>query len=998
MSPSRYDQLQPGPSSGQPIVRSVFTCPSVTSFPGSYSSNVRSAPSVIAVPARESLKHSACRLVATHDGRKCNLITHSPMPGGSDDGEISSAEPQPVKVARCRISFDKDLGAVALAIPGRKNEDINNDDSVDNAGPILFVADVVGRLWRSKSCKTSALAYSEGHIDTKADNGDAVGDNGPFEMIECSGKTISGRKVRRCLPLGVDLMSIRPRMGRPNETATDGTFLVAAGSQSIHPPAIVYVPNDITANVLVEEVAGTEASQIVSVLFVSRGSVGNAWKRLLSGHHHHSMLGASPGFVSQADAAVLFGMSDGSIYCALVSSVYANDEGKQVTSFNIEPAVPIARLHPQQSIVSLFLAPKGTSSTCCQSPDSLLVCVGCLGTVAVLDWTSTESSSSVFVSTSGALPRMNTWTSAAPFQSYHSTNSDTSIDRLGSRGGVTFAILATCDDGSTYTRQLTLKKSNGYCKLIAMQTARRLAIRKDVASASTLCVPNNNTNNVDGIYLFTFKGSLLGLHVVEENTILRAAAKGKSSASDCAVVSLKRLCEASLDTRVGPLRKVGTNENVVNAMTETRNAERIMSLNPENSSLGNDSGADSAQVKRNWFRTSHFHQSMLADAIASQKGLGKDLAPLFFEENGDRAKRTKVTYSGATRNHCSYLDNSGDHGYMQEASLWNRRAFFVNASLTITFEQSIDAGILMMHHGERISNGRKRKIVPSLMPVGLAGSARSMQNCIGKRKQFSNGERDVFGLVAPAKIDLPARWSTLDDVVSGMLENDSPTSRETVGRNVGGVYLANTERSMIKGDSAVRTGKNACSTRMANQSIFLSTDSAIAKRLSREGSNSDGITLTGKRMYGIDSVSLAVEAQQSNDSCRNLRYSVETSNAGTKEYVFSVCSTLPLLRSCIVGMLARRLEAPGHQASFPDLSELEAANLLDSYHQAVKNPRTKKMARYLATKAGECLAALKSDGEDDANNNGKGSSLLLVDTAAVMTLYNQLRAIPLPLG
>ena len=922
------------------------------------------------------------------------MITHSPMPGGSDDGEISPAEP--IKVARCRISFDKDLGAVALAMPGHKNKDNNDDDTVNNAGPILFVADVVGRLWRSTSRNTSALAYSEGHIDTKADNSDAAGDNGPFEMIECSGKTISGRKVRRCLPLGVDLMSIRPRMGRLNDDATDGTFLVAAGSQSIQSPAIVYVPNDIAANVLVEEVAGTEAMkcQIVSVLFVSRDSVGNAWKRLLSGHYH-SMLGASPGYVSQADSAVLFGMSDGSIYCALVSSVYANDEAKQVTSFNIEPAVPMARLQPQQSVISMFLAPKASSSTCCQSPDSLLVCVGCLGTVAVLDWTSTDSNNSVFVSTSDALPRLSTWTSAAPFQCYHSTKPDTSNDGRISRGSVKFTILATCDDGSTYTCQLTLKECNGYCKLIAMQTARRLPIRKDVASASTLCVPNN-TNNVDGMYIFTFKGSLLGFHVEEENKIQRAAANGKSFASDSAIVALKRLCEASLDTRVDPLREAGTNENVVNAMIETRNAERIISLNSESSSLGNDSGANSARVKSNWFRTSHVHQSMLADVIDSQQGMGKDLALLYFEENGDRGKRTKVTYAGATRNHCSSLDNFGDHGYIQGASLWNRRAFLVNASLASTFEQSIDAGILMVHHGERISNGRKRKFIPSLMPVGLAESAQFMQHCIGKRRQFSNGEHEVFGLVASAKIDLPARWSTLDDVVSGMLENDSPTSCDTVGRNAGGAYFANTERSLIKGDSAVRTGNNAGSKLwMANQSIFLSSHSAIAKSLSREGSTSDGVTLARKRMYGLDSVSLAAEAQQSNDSWRNLRYSIETSNAGTKEYV---CSTLPLLRSCIVGMLAKRLEAPGHQTSFPDLSELEAANLLDSYHQAVKNPRTKKMVRYLATKVGECLAALKSDGDDDANNNGKGSSLLLADATAVMTLYNQVRAIPLPLG
>ena len=139
----------------------------------------------------------------------------------------------------------------------------------------------------------------------------------------------------------------------------------------------------------------------------------------------------------------------------------------------------------------------------------------------------------------------------------------------------------------------------------------------------------------------------------------------------------------------------------------------------------------------------------------------------------------------------------------------------------------------------------------------------------------------------------------------------------------------------------------------------------------------------------LESISLeAVPSATDNDQgSTKIRYGVTPSSSESED----PRSILSLLRSCIVGMLAKRLAAPG-EASIP-VGEIEAATLLEAYRKAIKNPRTKKMAMYLVTKADEFLAKMKQKGTIEDDNDDEA-----FDVESVFLLYNQLRAIPLPLG
>lgn len=300
-----------------------------------------------------------------------------------------------------------------------------------------------------------------------------------------------------------------------------------------------------------------------------------------------------------------------------------------------------------------------------------------------------------------------------------------------------------------------------------------------------------------------------------------------------------------------------------------------------------------------------------------------------------------------------------------------------------------------------ISNVRVGTRVQDDAP-SFSNKKRKLQSLTGfsagraKSAEYSSdvrNEDEILGLVAANSnpdTGCPTRWSIYGDAVSEMLEDKEHDNLSISKPCTAGSSLVEAEGAMIQSEMLRRSEDNGKTQKhVTDQSILLSSCSAIAKKVAEkktfdlENGNASG---------GLGSVSIkAVPSVGSNDDSTRIRYGITSSRL---ESDGSTHPSLPLLRSCIVDLLAKRVSAPG-EASIP-LGEMEAATLLDSYHKAIKNPRTKKMAMYLVMKADELLSKMKRQPARSTEDCGDDDES--VDAESVYLLYNQLRAIPLPLG
>ena len=880
--------------------------------------------------------------------------------------------------------------------------------------PVLLVADVSGRLWRSRPKHTDpssparggGIAFAEGWLNV-GNNRDADTPtnfiNGPsFDMIQLK----AGRGRRRCLPLGVDQMSMCQASNDGGGTPPGQDILmVAAGSQSISPPSVVIVPNtnDVAdEEVIVEDIRGLEStqSQIVSTLLVSSNAIGVAsWRSLLRAMTESKDTVNAAGS-DDANSAVLLGTSDGSIYCSLVSVHVAvqqvGEEGsnrnrRKVESLHVTPAKQIHRMAPTQGVASMFLIPNEGSTKDSDIPPNVLVVVGRLGSVSVLNFSSVSSSLQsnmpLFSSKSTALPRIGTCTSACPYQHCRMGQ-----DAKKKRAEIT--IMAIFDDGSSYSCPLEIESVREVPVVPMLQNkspATRLPIRRDAAIAcSDLNVSMSGNETSSGIYVITFGGFLVGLRAeIQRQTGFQAdQPQVESKAPDGIMTALKRLCGASnMDTAIAKQSKsVSEKDGGISAIQETRDAGRMVSRKNASKYL-NTKSTDK------WLQTCHLQQPMLSDLVASQPSKTKDLPPLYYADH--KGVSTKVVYAGVVLNECTSLQRGkSPREVHQSANQWNSRPMISSSTLSCTFEHSTEEGAISIGMaGARIQDDeaptqskKKRKLqYLTGFPAGRAKSAYS----------DAKNEDDILGLVAANSnpdIALSAHRSALGDAMCEIFEAGEQNNPSTYQSCVVRSSFVEAEGAMIQSEMLGRYDDNGKAKEQAtDQSILLSSCSTIAKKITEKRTLNlkDGNSASG----GLESIFIDTvpSAASNDDGSKRVRYGTTSSRL---EPDGSNHSNLPLLRSCIVGLLAKRVSAPG-EASIP-LGEMEAATLLDSYHKAIKNPRTKKMAMYLVMKADELLSKMKQRESCTCTEDCAGDES--VDVESVYLLYNQLRAIPLPLG
>jgi hypothetical protein len=513
--------------------------------------------------------------------------------------------------------------------------------------------------------------------------------------------------------------------------------------------------------------------------------------------------------------------------------------------------------------------------------------------------------------------------------------------------------------------------------------ATRLPIRRDAAMAcSDLHMSGSHASSE--VYMFSFGGSLVGLRAeIQRQTGSSQVDQplGGSKASFEIMTALKRLCDATnMGTTAAKATKPGVGlDKGIGAIQETRDAARVVSRLE----------ISKCQDADKWFQTRHIQQAMLSDLVDSQPPATKDLAALYYiDRDGDSIK---VAYAGVALNECTSLQQRESSREVQESAFqWNGRPMVSSSTLSCTFEHLNKKGMCNVKVGTRIQDDhaptpskRKRKL-QSLTGFS-AGKAKSA---------YSDGrnEEEILGLVAgTSNLDrkFPPRWSSLADAISEMIEGkggDNISTGVAKPRTVGSCTVE-AEGAMILGEIFGRSGKTKVN--VTGHSILLSSCSAIAKKCMQKKT----LSLGDSSATGLDSISIeAVPTDACNgDGSTKLRYDTTPSRLELDD---SSSSTLPLLRLCIVDLLAKRVSAPG-EASIP-LGEMEAVTLLDSYHKAIKNPRTKKMAMYLVMKTDELLAKMKRQEGRSTENDGADGEPVYVES--VLLLYNQLRAIPLPLG
>ena len=1002
-------------------VRSLFTCPlhlqqphpSSTSVGSSNAASSVSTSAAISVAACQQTPDSSCRIVATHTANICHLISHAlPSNNNANDEEAQTAVGGPAKckdaesrVVRCRVAFDREVGAVAV--------------SNGNNSPVLLVGDVSGRLWMSRPKQVDSstedthkqgIAFAEGWLSTSVGSRDAatsvniVDDGPPFDMIQLK----PGRGHRRCLPLGVDQMSI---CQTPNDGGSsplgEGILMVAAGSKSMSPPSVIFVSNtndsDLDEEIIVQDIRGLESTraQIVSTLMVASDAVGApSWRSLLRAmtDSKNTINGVDS---AAANSAVFLGMSDGSIYCSLVSVATSQvceggSNRLQVESLRVTLAKQIHCMTSNQGVASMFLIPNEPSSKNNDMPTNLLAIVGRLGSISVLNYSLVSSplqtDAPLFISKSTALPRIGTCTSACPYQPCR-MEQDMKKERNE------FAIMTTFDDGSSYLCPLAIesfKQGPGVPMLQNRSPATRLPIRRDAAVACSdlnAGISGKEISTSSGVYIITFSGSLVGLRA-EIQGQTRSSQVDQSQdgikASDGIMTALKRLCDATnMDTTTaakGTKSGIGK-DGALGAIQETRDAGRVVSQQKSSRPQGKGGATNTDK----WFQTRHLQKPMLSDLVGSQPSSTEDLPPLYYvDHDGDSIK---VAYAGVTLNECTSLQQGKSFGDIHQfANQWNSRPMTCSSTLSCTFEHSTKMGVISnVRVGTRVQDdapslSNKKRKLQSLTDF-LAGRAKSAYS-----SDIGN-EDEILGLVAANSnpdTGFPKRWSIYGDAVSEMLEDKEHVKPSISKPCTVGSSLVEAEGAMIQSEMLGRSEDNGETKKhVTDQSILLSSCSAIAKKIAEKKK----VDLqNGNASGGLGSVSIeAVPSVGSNDDSTRIRYGITSSRL---ESDGSTHSSLPLLRSCIIDLLAERVSAPG-EASIP-LGEMEAATLLDSYHKAIKNPRTKKMAMYLVMKADELLSKMKR--QSDKSTEDCGGDDESVDAESVYLLYNQLRAIPLPLG
>ena len=957
--------------------------------------------------------------MATHTANVCHLISHTVPNSNSDDasGEHSqtgvggpakrNAADCNSRAARCRIAFDREVGAVAVS---------NGNDS-----PVLLVGDISGRLWRSRPKKEASsstgdidtrkpgIAFAEGWLTVGSRDADSpitnVDDGPSFDMVQQK----PGRGRRRCLPLGVDQMSICQTSNEHGGSSPlgQGILMVAAGSQSISPPSVIFVPNakddDTNEEIIAEDMRGLESTRgrIVSTLLVSSDAIGAAsWRNLLRAmtDSKDTINGVDS---ATANSAVFLGMSDGSIYCSLVSASPAarqvGEEGSnrrlRAESLRVTPAKQIHHMTPNQGVASMFLIPIESLAKVNGTPPNLLVIVGCLGSVSILNCSSVSSllqpDEPIFTSKSSALPRIGTCTSACPYQPCR-MEKDMKTER------VEFTIMTTFDDGSSCSCQLAVESFKRGARFPILQNrspVTRLPIRRDAAVAcSDLNAGIRGSEISKGVYIITFAGSLVGLQAkIQGRTSSSHVDQPRegSKASGGIMMALKRLCDATnVGTTTAKPAKAGVEmDGTLGAIQETRDAGRVVSQQNASKCQGKVGATNTDK----WFHTCHVQQPMLSDLVGSQPSPIEDLPPLYYvDHDGDSIK---VAYAGVTLNECTSLQDGKYSGDVhQSATQWNSRPMTCSSTLSCTFEHSTEKNSVsnmkisarIQDDGDALSLSNKKRKLQSLtdFPAGRAKSAYS---------DF-NHEDEILGLVAASSNPKKAflmRSIIFGDAISQMLEDRERDNLSMTKPRIVGSSLVEAEGAMIQDEILGRYGDDGKTKKhVTGQSILLSSCSAIAKKIAEkktvdlEDGNANG---------GLESVSIeAVPSGASNDDSTWIRYGTTSSRLESDGFTHS---SLPLLRSCIVDLLARRVSAPG-EASIP-LGEMEAVTLLDSYHKAIKNPRTKKMAMYLVMKADELLSKMKREQERSTEGCDDDEP---VDVESVYLLYNQLRAIPLPLG
>lgn len=929
-------------------------------------------------------------MVATHTENICHLISHTAEHSTAGAPATSSAAS---RVARCRIAFDREVGAVALAGGNRDTFNGKIDDGLES--PVLLVADVSGRLWRSQrggvSSTGGGIAFAKGWLDagrgadTPADKQDAPA----FDMVQL--KPGNGR--RRCLPLGVDRMSILICQQGPGGTSSaasnagsplgQGILLVATGSQSISPPVVTYVPNTNSSTnekVILEDIVGLDSGCIVSTLMVSKDAVGIVpWRRLLRAM-------ADPnddnGVDAAANAAVFLGTGDGSVYCSLVSFQHVGKEGPErpMDSMRTTPAKQIHRMAPTQAVSSMFLIPNAPLQTSSgPSLPNLLAIVGRLGSVSVLDFSSAASSDApLFISKSTALPHTGTCTSACSYR-HCRMEQDMKKERND------FTILATFDDGSSFSCPLEIESARqGPSVLQKRSPATRLPIRRD--AAVVLADPfKSDSETSNGVYMLTFGGALVGLRAETEHQV--ASSLEGSKVTGKITTALKRLCDATnIDTTTTKSSKFGIGHgNATGAIRETRDAGRLVSQQNASKWQSSDRDINTDQ----WFQTRHVQQPMLSDVVGSQPSATKDLAALYYADRDGES--IKVAYSGAALNECTPIqDGKSPQEVKQIANQWNRRPLMTSSTICCTFKHSTEK-----ETGSKVQIGTRTQDnngpSPSNTKRKLHALVGSPGACAAKSaySDARHNDDEILGLVTGILdgTDAPAaRWSVLGDAVCGIVEEIEQDRSSNKRARVVSANLEDVESAMIQNKMCGQTDdRGKTKQNVSGQSILLSSCSTIAKKIAQKKS----LALDGGAAGELESVSLEVVplATDNDQGSTKIRYGVTPSSSESED----PRSILSLLRSCIVGMLAKRLAAPG-EASIP-VGEIEAATLLEAYRKAIKNPRTKKMAMYLATKADEFFAKMKQKETEEDGNDDEA-----FDVESVFLLYNQLRAIPLPLG
>ena len=965
------------PEGGGGPPRSVLCCPGFV-VPGPPAPMAGPGCGLAVLGPGRKRRRGGATLVASAAGRTCRILRLPPAGAGS-----------PPAAGRLVARLEREVGAVAL-VPseGGGKSGKGGEESAD-----LFVADRSGRLWRSRGREGGGWEGGEtrpGREPTEVRLAGCL--PGPGRG---SGRSLGRSGSRdRCLPLATDLLAA----ARLPSGEGGGTILVAAGSDALSPPSAILVPagaeagtEGVTVAVAAGEVPGLgdAAARTVASLVVPARSLGRgAWSSLVAAA---ASAGENPPPDGDAPcAAVLLGGEDGTVHCSFVAAA----GGGEAPALAIGGAVPVLRLGPRpQAAVALFLLPleaPGGASPCGDGEGggagpAALVCVGSLGAVAVLGWGGSSlppepppprSRSPPFaVASGGGLPPVGTWTSAAP--------------RRPSE------FVATSDDGSTHVCRVRPGLLGHGC---SVQTTP-LRVRREMRTVSTDA--SWEERGLCGMYFGTFQGSLLAMRDGEGETNddgpeqQAKATAGRGSSLDRANAAMKQICDIHRIENDGPFStSSGALDAIMEAMKETREVESIVSRHAQpggregstpliasqlshdgmSVSISSQTGTNSSD-EETWFQTCHARQPP-----ENTKHSVEDLVPLWTHLG------TKVSYAGATISHCTSVSESNECLQFR-VPLWNRLPVTIDRSMCTSFKIAVGVDEALPKNGyQRASflggGGSKRKReLSSIAPVFAS-----------KRACLRSG---LLGVVMPIESKIASsRISAIGhpfECFKG--EDNASASKPHLMKNKrDGPLHANLETRLI--ESIFSTGQPSETMHAAPLPLMLSSSSSIVSVIEKRPEASCG------KSSGLNGVSIDIVPGSGGVADKNAVKTLRLVLTGSAE-LDEACSKIPLVRSSTLHMLSERLLL----SSEMPLSEVEAANLLALYHEALKNEQNQKKTKYLQSGIQKCiLAAGKRTEEgvaiyncDDVTGDAIGGDVSRTVSSAYR-LYNQLRTIEIPLG